>query len=187
MIKQILEKLDKEEQKKYNRVVKVAKMAVDSKSIVKLDWDIKSSFGNNDSMDAIGTFNGGAFRINIENGLITLSYQIMELSDTKSDWLTLRIDDSSSELKSKLQRIIRSFDNTLRGDRNEKHYQFNTYKEIEKAVKSGKKVYWGNDNYILNWEVSAKRIGVLSKSNNNFTYLGDKEYDIIRCFTKDGK
>jgi len=63
------------------------------------------------------------------------------------------------------------------------HNEFKSYKEILKAVKTGKSVYWGNENYELSLDNDGK-IGVTSLSNNSYILLGDTKYDIERCFIK---
>ena len=62
------------------------------------------------------------------------------------------------------------------------HNEFKNYKDIEKAVKAGKPVFWANGNYEVQWWDTPKGLYVMSLSNASAIGLGDKKYDIERCY-----
>ena len=63
------------------------------------------------------------------------------------------------------------------------HNEFKSYDEIEKAVRSGKKVKWANGAYdVVLWE-KQDSIMVVCNINQSAVGLGNTEYDISRCFT----
>jgi hypothetical protein len=62
------------------------------------------------------------------------------------------------------------------------HNEFKSYKEIEKAVKAGKPVFWANSNYEVQWWDVPKGLYVMSLHNANAIGLGDTKYDIERCY-----
>jgi hypothetical protein len=62
------------------------------------------------------------------------------------------------------------------------HNEFKTFKEIEKAVKAGKPVFWANSNYEVQWWSKQKGVYVMSLHNAYAFGLGDKKYDIERCY-----
>ena len=69
-----------------------------------------------------------------------------------------------------------------RGNPDSIHNEFKSYKEIEKAVKAGKPVFWANSNYEVQWWDAPKGIYVMSLNNASAIGLGKTKYDIERCY-----
>ena len=193
MIKSIIEKVQDNKFNGLDNVIKIIKMNLDDKLSVKVKWGNNKQ--NKSNIVVVGSFTEYGSNGNIQillspekdDVLVTLSYTIK--GNLTSEFVEAYLKEKKkSTLKKAMNTFVELFEDSVFELLDPAiHNQYKTYKEIEKAVKTGKKVYWANSNYVLNWEVSAKKIGVLSLFNNNFIYLGNTEYDIVRCFTKDGK
>ena len=58
------------------------------------------------------------------------------------------------------------------------------YKDIKKAIKNNKSVYWSNDNYKIIHDKECQRLLIHSISNNHYIELLNDKYYLKDCYVK---
>jgi len=58
------------------------------------------------------------------------------------------------------------------------------YKDIKKAIKNNKSVYWSNANYKIIDDKECQRLLIHSISNNHYIELLDNKYYLKDCYIK---
>tara|TARA_R100000808_G_C2097445_1_gene115667 strand:- start:527 stop:709 length:183 start_codon:yes stop_codon:yes gene_type:complete len=58
------------------------------------------------------------------------------------------------------------------------------YKDVIKAIKQGKNVFWVNSNYKIIYDNYCDRYLIHSLSNDNYIGFGDDDYYLKDCYIK---
>ena len=210
MIRQIIEKVGvKNTTKKVDNALKFMKTNIDSRMPIKIDW------GKSDnSLNKKGVLVGKLKGVFIMQGHFDIKVKITEEPTTEKDdkiYLEFKISmTEKSSMGNGFDLINRTYRFTLGDSRRTKTaisnatkvlseaikenqrrgfvFQFEDKDEIVKAVKSGKKVYYGDVTNVI-WDSTQEDLMLYDTKSHSLTnfsvyHLGN---NVARCYTKDGK
>ena len=210
MIRRVLEKIgNKNTTKKLDSVLKLMKTNIDGKMPIKIKWGKPKS-----SIDNKGALSGGLNGEFVMQGQFNIKVTMMETLTNKEedkiyigfkfgmktksgfgkDFIVIEKNDlftlnDAQRTKTAVVNATKVLSKAVKeNERRQFVFEFDTKADIVKAVKSGKKVYYGDDTSVI-WDSAEGDLMFFDRKHNSLTSFAglNLENDIARCYTKDGK